>query len=550
MKYKNNPKKGLSSIGIVLITLALTAISAKSALPPPPDGPPAPILTGIVLSGPAIVDEETTAQYVCTGKYSDGTTAPISASWSENSAYASISASGLLSAGNVSLDQNVTISAAYGGYSATLDVSIKYVAPVLTGITVSGPTVVNEETTAQYACTANYSDGTSASVTPVWSENSSYATISTSGLLSAGNITSDQTATITASFGGMSDTHLVSIKYVSPLLTNIMISGSTVVNEETTAQYACTANYSDGTTASVSPIWSENSSFASIGSSGLLSAGNVTSDQSVTVTASFGGKSDTHLVSIVYVAPTLTGIVINGPPSVEEEGSAQYTCTASYSDGTTGLVVPNWSQNSGYASISTSGLLVTYNVTVDQNFTITATYGGKTDTQAVTLLYVAPPVTLTGIAISGLDSVEENTTAQFTCTATYSDGSSATVTPAWNENSAFASINTEGLLSAGNIVADQSLTITATFEGETATQPLAILVSGTQVIYPLSGFGTIRAELWDDTAQAWRSLGEAVDPSELVVEDMVPGQWYWLSISEYDASADIWVKVQENWISM
>jgi hypothetical protein len=75
---------------------------------------------------------------------------------------------------------------------------------------------------------------------------------------------------------------------------------------------------------------------------------------------------------------------------------------------------------------------------------------------------------------------------------------------------------------------------------------------GTRVSYPLGGFAgkTIMAELWDDTAQAWRQLGEAVDPSELVIGDMVTGQWYWLRIKEYDAAAQIWVKVQSNWISM
>ncbi|MEN8128484.1 MAG: glycosyl hydrolase family 28-related protein, partial [Planctomycetota bacterium] len=44
------------------ITVEFSAVS----LPPPPDPPPSPVLMGISVSGPASMDEKTTAQYVCT----------------------------------------------------------------------------------------------------------------------------------------------------------------------------------------------------------------------------------------------------------------------------------------------------------------------------------------------------------------------------------------------------------------------------------------------------------------------------------------------------
>ena len=98
----------------------------------------------------------------------------------------------------------------------------------------------------------------------------------------------------------------------------------------------------------------------------------------------------------------------------------------------------------------------------------------------------------------------------------------------------------------------QNLVVSASYAGKTATQTLAIEMVGTQVVYPLSGFAgkTVKADLWDETAQTWRALGEAVAPDELVIEEMVPGQWYWLRIKEYDAASGSWVKVQNNWISM
>lgn len=528
---------------------------AAAIAPPPPDGPPAPILIGVMLSGPDLVTEEETAQYVCTGKYSDGTTAPISADWSLDSTHASIDSSGMLSAENVSADQNVIITATYGSYSASLAVVIKYVAPVLTGITISGPESLDEEDAAQYSCVADWSDGTSTAVDPVWGENSSYTTINSSGLLIAGNVPSDENITVTASYDGQTDTHTVTIKYVAPTVTGLTISGAGSFDEEKSEQYICTADWSDGTSTPVTPVWGENSSYASISPGGLLSAGNVPSDQNVTITASFGSIIDTYSVTINYVAPTLDSIEISGATSLDEETSAQYTCTAKWSDGTSTTVSPSWSEDSLSATINDEGVLSAGDVTANGSLTITASYEGKTDTYGVTIRYVEPPVAVTGISIAGPAELDENTTAQFTCTATYSDGTIAEVAASWSENSSYASFSAGGVLSVGNIESDQPVTITASYGGMTATKTVMITLVGTEVIYPLDGIAgkTVMAELWvlDEATETWIDLDEfTIDSEELVLENMSPGLWYWIQIMEYSTADETWVTVHRNLLSM
>lgn len=546
MKLSISIGRELRVAGMAALAMGLALSSAYSVAPPPPDGPPAPIMTGIAVSGPAEVDAGAEAQFACTASYSDGTSGELSAVWNVDSAYAAINASGLLAAGNVSADQTATVTATYGGFTATQDITINHIAPVLASVSISGPAIVNEETSAQFSCTASYSDGSTASVAASWSENSSYATISGSGLLSAGNVSADQAVTVTASFGGKTAAKSITVKYIAPSLSGIAVSGPAVVNEGTAAQYTCTASYSDGTSATVYPAWSENSAFATISGSGVMSAGDVSSDQNITITANYGGRSDTHSVTLRYVPPTLEGIAVSGPTRVDEESSAQYVCTATYSDGTSAVVVPSWSQNSGYASIDASGSLVTASVTVDQNLTITANYGGKVDAHGVTLANV---VKLVGISISGPASVSENAEARFVCMANYDDGSSVAVSAVWSEDSAVASINA-GLLAVGNVEADDSVTVTATFGGRVASRSVAIWAKGSQVSYSLSGFGTIKARLWDETGQAWRELGEDINPDELVITDMESGKWYWLSIEEYDTASGVWEQVHTNWISM
>jgi hypothetical protein len=114
----------------------------------------------------------------------------------------------------------VTVTASYasGGVTrtATRSVSIVDVPATLSSIAVSGPASVNEGGTGTYTATATWSDGSTTSVAPTWSENSSYATISAGGVLTASAVTSNQTVTVTASYasGGVTRTATRSVSIV------------------------------------------------------------------------------------------------------------------------------------------------------------------------------------------------------------------------------------------------------------------------------------------------------------------------------------------------
>jgi hypothetical protein len=191
-------------------------------------------------------------------------------------------------------------------------------------------------------------------------------------------------------------------------------------------------------------------------------------------------------------------------------------------------------------------------ITADLSLAISASYGGKSDTHGVTILYVEPPVTVTGISITGPAELDENSTGNFSCTASYSDGTTASVNPTWSEDAGFASINSSGALSAGNIEADATLTVTASYQGDTDTQVMSIWTVGTRIVYPLTGFSgkQVRAQLWDDVTGELIPLGEMNSPDELVITDVNSDQWYWIIVEEYDDQAGDWVRVHENWISM
>jgi len=100
-------------------------------------------------------------------------------------------------------------------------------------------------------------------------------------------------------------------------------------------------------------------------------------------------------------AATLSSIAVGGPTSVSEGGTATYTATATWSDGTNTTVTPTWSTNLG--TISAAGLFTPPMVTSNQSATVTATYGGRTSTMSVTIVDVpgAVPAAVKNLGITG-----------------------------------------------------------------------------------------------------------------------------------------------------
>ena len=144
---------------------------------------------------------------------------------------------------------------------------------------------------------------------------------------------SDQSCTITASYGGKSDTHSVIIKDVAAVLDHVTITGTTQVDENSGAQYTLTAYYSDGSNAKVtgSASWSDNSDYAAISSGGYLATSEVYSDQSCTITGIYGGRTDTHNVTIKNVdmcSYSISSSTIMPFPSNGGDGSINVTTSA------------------------------------------------------------------------------------------------------------------------------------------------------------------------------------------------------------------------------
>ncbi len=102
-------------------------------------------------------------------------------------------------------------------------------------------------------------------------------------------------------------------------------------------------------------------------------------------------------------------------------------------------------------------------------------------------------VTLTELTISGPMAVNESSSANYTATATFSDGSMADVTDqaSWSDDSAFADIGTDGVLTTFSVGSDQLVTITASFTSDEVerSDDLAVVIEdlSQQINYGLAG---------------------------------------------------------------
>ena len=492
-----------------------------------------PYPSTVAITGLASVNESSTSTYSATVTWDDGSSTAITPTWSVTpTAYAGINTSGLLTVLAIPSNQTVTVTASFtaGGVtkSENKTVTIVNVPSYLTTLAITGSTSVNEKSTNTYSATATWDDGSTSSITPAWSvitattpaagavgvsltgtvstaifsKPMNAATITTStftletGVTAVAGIVSYNAATQTATFTpsvalapnttyaatittGATDTsdNPMAAPYSwsfttapAPLTSLAITSGPTSVNEKSTSPYTATATWSDGTTTAVTPTWSVTpATYATINSSGLLTILAVPSNQAVTVTASFtaGGVTKTadKTVTIVNV-PCPSTVAITGLASVNESSTSSYSATVTWDDGSSTAITPTWSVTpTAYAGINTSGLLTILAVPSNQAVTVTASYtaGGVTKTADKTVTIVNVPYPST-VAITGLASVNESSTSSYSATVTWDDGSSTTITPTWSITpTAYAGINTSGLLTILAVPSNQAVTVTASY---------------------------------------------------------------------------------------
>jgi uncharacterized protein YjdB len=446
------------------------------------------------------------SQLALTGTFSDGTRSPVTgAAWTSSAAtVAAVNSSGVVTALSSGI---TTVTATYGGASASVTVTVASGPVVLESISVLPPGVpLRPGATAQLTVMGSYSDGSSLNVTSgstFSTTSSAVATVSSGGLVTAvANGTATITATHTAS--GLVATSTVTVSTSAPTLVSIAVSPSPLaLVVPATGQLTVTGTYSDNTVVNLTSsctFVSANNGAATVSATGLVTAvGNGTAIVTATHTAS--GLVGTATVNASLLPPTLTSITVApATPTVAIGATQQLTVTGHYSDSstvtlTTGLTYA--SSATGVATVSGSGL-VTAVAAGSATITVTHTATSLTATSSVT---VPAAVTLTSITVAPTaPSIAVGGTQQLTVTGHYSDSSTATLTTGLTYASSatgFATVSASGLVT-GVAAGSATITVTHTATSLTATSSVTVTapVTGGAVfmgsypsgVDPLAGF--------------------------------------------------------------
>ena len=261
-------------------------------------------------------------------------------------------------------------------------------------------------------------------------------------------------------------------------LVSVSVSGLDTLTAGDSAAYSCMATYSDGTVETVTPSWSlpGGTSYASINSSGVLTANGLTEQRSVSVKAEYTYEGVTKSAEKkVTVNPRTVAITFNANGGIVSPASKTYTAYGKYGS----LPVPEREgyDFTGWFTAVEGGTQVTADSVVPSSaITLYAQWNAK---------IIEPVKTLVSVSVSGPDTLTAGDSAAYFCMATYSDGTVETVTPSWSlpGGTSYAAITSSGVLTANGLTSQRSVAVRAdyTFEGVTLTAEKKVTVNSKSV---------------------------------------------------------------------
>jgi trimeric autotransporter adhesin len=325
------------------------------------------------------------------------------------------------------------------------------------------------------------------------------ATTATFGVTAA-TIASNQSATVTATLGSSSQTATISL--IAPVLVSSVACSPASLGQS--AVSACTVTLTQTASAGGSSVTlASNNTSLTVPASVLVTAGaatasfnataaaSIASNESATVTATLGGRSNTAAIGLL--APILVSSLACSPTSLAQSAVTNCTVTltqtapaggagVTLASNNTSLTLPAAITVAAGAATATFSATAAASIASNQSATVTATLSGRSQTATIGLL---APVLVSGMACSptslGQSAVS---TCSLTLTQTAPAGGSSVMlannnasltVPASITVAAGAATATFSATAAASIASNQSATMTATLNGSSRAATISLL---------------------------------------------------------------------------
>lgn len=331
-----------------------------------------------------------TQQFTILRTYSDGTTyTDLSAAvtWSSSStSVATINTAGVASA--IAAGQT-TITATVDGVPYTTTLSVP--ATTLVAIAITPSTQSQAIGTAQqFTATGAYSDGTFQDLTATASWSSATTTVATIAAGGKATAVGAGSTTITATSGSKFGTAALTVSPASVTLVSIAVTPANPgIVVGTSQQFIATGTFSNSTTQDLTSTVTWSSSAPSIATITQTGKASSVAAGSTTITAALGGKSGTTVLNVTAAAAaTLQSIAVTPTSQTIAAGSTQqFSATGTFSNSATQDLTTQvtWSSSDNLiASITPNGKITALS---EGTTTITASFGGKSGSQSLTVTH-------------------------------------------------------------------------------------------------------------------------------------------------------------------
>ena len=411
------------------------------------------------------------------------------------------------SSGAVAANQAATVTATFNGASQSFSISL-VVSTALSSLTCS-PGSLPSGSSSSCTVALNQAAPQGGATVPLASNNTALTVpaavsvpagnSSANFTAGAGTIPANQTATVTATLNGASQT--ATLNLMAPMLVSTLACNPTSLPSGSFSTCIVTLNQvapAGGTTVSLS---SNNAALAVPSSVGApagantatftAAAGNITANQTAAITATLNGASQSASISLV--SPVAMSSLACNPTTLASGSPSTCTVTLSQAAPSGGTTVSLSSNNTAlsvpssvnvYAGASTAAFSATAGtVTANQTANITATLNGTSQTVSISLV---SPVVVSVLACSPTTLASASPS---TCTVTLSQVASSggasvslssnntALTVAASVNVAAGASTATFTATAGTVTANQTAVITATLNGASQSVSISLVTA-------------------------------------------------------------------------
>jgi hypothetical protein len=237
----------------------------------------------------------------------------------------------------------------------------------------------------------------------------------------------------------------------------IVVTPNVTLAPGATQQFVAVGYDAESAVTTISPVWSATAG-GTINATGMFTAGNTPGVYPAAVQATAGAISGTANVTVVAGALATVTVTPN-PDTTIVLTTQQFVAVGRDAVNNIVPITPTWTVTNGGGAVNGSGLFTAGSLPGTFTNTVRATSGAIFGTATV-VLQAGPLATI--VVTPNPDTLDVNTTSQFTAVGRDASNNIVAITPVWSVTNGGGAVDLNGLFTAGAVANTFTNTVRAT----------------------------------------------------------------------------------------